>query len=98
MKLAFIYPNPSKDFINVRYGAHLKNVSIEIFDISGKKIFHKNLKNPISKIDIQNLKSGSYVYHILNDNKIFFLTSTMFRHQNNICFDTIKQHFYTTNV
>ncbi len=70
MKLAFIYPNPSKDFINVRYGAHLKNVSIEIFDISGKKIFHKNLKNPISKIDIQNLKSGSYVYHILNDNKI----------------------------
>ncbi len=70
MKLAFIYPNPSKDFINVRYGAHLKNVSIEIFDISGKKIFVKNLKNPISRIDIQNLKIGSYVYHILNDNKI----------------------------
>ncbi len=70
MKLAFIYPNPSKDFINVRYGAHLKNVSIEIFDISGKKIFVKNLENPISKIDIQNFKIGSYVYHILNDNKI----------------------------
>ncbi len=70
MKLAFIYPNPSKDFINVRYGAHLKNVSIEIFDISGKKIFVKNLENPISKIDIQNFKIGSYVYHILNNNKI----------------------------
>ncbi len=70
MKLAFIYPNPSKDFINVRYGAHLKNVSIEIFDISGKKILFKNLEKSVSRIDIQNLKIGSYVYHILNDNKI----------------------------
>ncbi len=69
-KLAFIYPNPSKDFINVRYGAHLKNVSIEIFDISGKKILFKNLEKSVSRIDIQNLKIGSYVYHILSHNKI----------------------------
>jgi len=32
MKLAYCYPNPAKDFFYVRYGAHLKNVSIEIIE------------------------------------------------------------------
>jgi len=70
MKLAYCYPNPAKDFFYVRYGAHLKNVSIELFDISGKKVLYRNLNKSLSKIDIQNFNSGNYIYNILSDNKI----------------------------
>ncbi len=70
MKLAYCYPNPAKDFFYVRYGAHLKNVSIELFDISGKKVLYRNLNKSLSKIDIQNFNAGNYIYNILSANKI----------------------------
>jgi len=63
-----IFPNPTKDFLNIR----TKNIKVEsssIFDLSGKLIFTTH----DSMIDVKALPSGVYLIRIdtANDQKIF---------------------------
>ena len=70
MKQAIIYPNPVKDAFTIRYGQHLKDVKIELFNMNGQQVLDKNLTNNLTKINIENLSSGTYIYHIISENKI----------------------------
>jgi len=55
-----IYPNPIEDKTNIKikYKEDLKNLNIEIFDISGRKIYFKIINN---EIDVSLLKNGIYI-------------------------------------
>lgn len=66
-----IYPNPSKDFINILSEEAV--TKIEIFDISGKKI-KSNYSG--KKIEVQNLPSGSYMLKIYTHSQISILKFT----------------------
>ncbi|MBL8005644.1 MAG: T9SS type A sorting domain-containing protein [Candidatus Kapabacteria bacterium] len=61
-----IYPNPSKDFITVRFSKTLDNPKIiEILSIDGKVMFLQKLSENSSEnaiqLSVSNLPSGSYV-------------------------------------
>ena len=54
-----IYPNPTTDYLNVSSASKIS--SVEVFDISGKKVRVELADN---KVDVQNLVKGSYVIKI----------------------------------
>ncbi|WP_146190730.1 T9SS type A sorting domain-containing protein [Polaribacter aquimarinus] len=58
-----IYPNPTRDLINISTSESI--LSVEIFNIIGKKVFsNSNLQN--KKIDISNLSRGVYMMKFTN--------------------------------
>lgn len=57
-KIAF-FPNPVEDILNVSYDKRINQISV--FDIAGKKVFHKTIKANASKVDLSNLASGIYI-------------------------------------
>jgi len=63
-KAVSIFPNPSKDYMNVSI-SNSEFKSIEIFNILGEKITTYQLNNTsLTKVDISNLNSGVYVLKI----------------------------------
>ncbi|MCH8319187.1 MAG: T9SS type A sorting domain-containing protein [Bacteroidetes bacterium] len=67
-----IFPNPSKDLINVIISSSIEtNVSLFVVDISGKKVY--DFKNKIKSgqnfinINISNLASGEYIVNIVSE-------------------------------
>ena len=54
--LISIYPNPSKDYVNIDFSGNLK--SIEILNILGERVLEK--KQPNNYIDINTFESGIY--------------------------------------
>ncbi|WP_298947700.1 MBG domain-containing protein [uncultured Polaribacter sp.] len=64
-----IYPNPSNSFIQIK-GIKDQGYTVSIFNIEGKlikKVFNYLTKN---KIEISNLKNGTYILKITKDKKL----------------------------
>lgn len=56
-----IYPNPANESIHIKSE---KNVSIEVYTIMGKKIFHDDKSTDMKQLDTSDLPSGIYVIHL----------------------------------
>lgn len=65
-----LYPNPATDFINIRLGSHLKDVTIEIYDITGKNIFIQKLENTETQINIADFNFGTYIYKCFDNERV----------------------------
>jgi serine protease AprX len=63
-----IYPNPTKDFVSVTLPENSKNILITFYNQLGQQVFNKNVDSQNSKLEIQNLSSGIYLYQIEGDN------------------------------
>ena len=60
-----IFPNPAQNNFNIE----IENNSVfQLFDIFGKKILNVNLKNGKNLINIEYIKSGIYLYKLLDNN------------------------------
>ncbi|UQB69327.1 GEVED domain-containing protein [Epilithonimonas zeae] len=57
-----IFPNPTKDFVNIKNESNLKTA--EIFDINGRKIMESAAKT----IDVSKLTTGQYIIRMTFDN------------------------------
>lgn len=66
-----IYPIPAEENITIVINDWLKNVSIKIFDITGKNLISGNLKEKDNNIDISNLSDGVYFVRLKYENEIF---------------------------
>lgn len=63
----FVYPNPTKEFINVEFsGLSDENISIEIIDVFGKVEQKENRKNEngIFNLNVRSLAAGYYLLKI----------------------------------
>lgn len=60
-----VYPNPSNGQFNFK-GLE-KGEKIEVFDITGKKIYEANCNSDIQSIDISNKAKGVYFYRITKE-------------------------------
>ena len=66
-ELPIVFPNPAKEYILVATDAsQLNPVSIDVFDLSGKKLSSHLSKEQLFKIQTEQLKSGTY-YIRMND-------------------------------
>ena len=62
-----LYPNPSNELINISFGEdRLSN--IELYDITGKLLFKKELNANTYALNIANYPSGTYLVKVYNQN------------------------------
>ncbi|MGU3376443.1 T9SS type A sorting domain-containing protein [Chryseobacterium sp. M5A1_1a] len=69
-KQVIIYPNPVKDIINISGASVISDV--EIFDISGRKVFELKKVNG-SQINIKHLEKGTYLLKGIVDKQVYTL-------------------------
>ncbi len=58
-----ISPNPTKDYLNI-YQKEIHELSVSVFDLSGKYIFQRTLNEQNNKLDFSNLSEGVYVIYV----------------------------------
>lgn len=71
LELFEVYPNPSKEYIQVISDAN-RSLNYQISDLNGKEIINGSLKIGFNKktIDISNLKSGIYLISLISNDGI----------------------------
>lgn len=67
-----IYPNPCRGEFKLALGNAAKEFKIEIFDLSGKKVFSKQNSNAgENTIRIESLESGLYIVRVQAGNEVY---------------------------
>jgi hypothetical protein len=67
-KNLFIYPNPSKDKINIKINViETEQFYIKLTDVLGKEIIHDKLK---AELDISTLENGIYFLSFHKNNQL----------------------------
>lgn len=66
-----IYPNPTKQIVNIKFNESFENLSYDIYDNTGKIIVSEKLYNinqgDIKTINLNNLPNGNYNILLFND-------------------------------
>ena len=62
-----IFPNPTKNILNIKLNSNFENNIYEIMDINGKIISNGTLNSNFSSINIESLSSGVYFIKIHNN-------------------------------
>ena len=66
-----IFPNPSKDFVNILFKAMVVEFKIELIDQRGRIVLHQEERNTNkTSINLHNLTSGVYLLKIEVNSKI----------------------------
>jgi hypothetical protein len=62
-----ITPNPSKDKLNIRLPKSSQNMTLEVYDVLGKRI-HKSIITQLkASVDVSSWKTGVYLVKVSND-------------------------------
>jgi aminopeptidase YwaD len=67
-----VYPNPTKDLLNVRVNELITGSQFELLEISGQSILKQSIKNNQTLLDISDLKSGTYLYRFTTNDGVKF--------------------------
>ena len=65
--VAYAYPNPGKDRLNIRTA--LPNAQVEIYDLSGRQIYKQKITDNITSIDAESWPSGTFVWKVISNGK-----------------------------
>ncbi|MBT8288821.1 MAG: T9SS type A sorting domain-containing protein [Flavobacteriaceae bacterium] len=63
-----IYPNPTKDVLNLNATYGFENAIYTIFDLNGKRVMNNRFNS--NTIDVSQLSTGNYILRILDNGKI----------------------------
>ncbi len=66
-----VYPNPTKDIINIKSDYSLINFEFEIIDIFGRSVLRETNHN--NQMNVSNLKQGIYNLIIKNETDVFII-------------------------
>ena len=81
-----IFPNPARDYIIINLDPkHSKSLIFTMFDLHGKVVMQKELRNVIQgessvQLDLQNVQSGLYSCRITGDDDIYLTQKLMVNH------------------
>lgn len=64
-----IYPNPMQNSFTVNAGL-LNNISVELYDMSGRKLLQQKLTGNQDMVDVAALSNGIYICAVIADNKV----------------------------
>ncbi len=65
-----IYPNPTNGLFTINTGS-MKNSILNIYSISGKLIYQKQINSNKTNVDLRNQAKGLYVVKVVSDNKLY---------------------------
>ena len=68
-KLFSVYPNPTKNNINVKVDKTLLGSEYTLYDNTGKTVLSGKINEEISNIELSNLSGGIYLFSIGNNVK-----------------------------
>lgn len=60
------YPNPVVENLTLQHIATIEN--IEVYNMQGQKVLHKNINSNNGSLDMRNLPSGVYVINVITEN------------------------------
>ena len=63
-----IFPNPANDVLTLNTG-NLKNIQLELFDISGRKLFQQKVSYSQENVDVSSFANGVYICTITSNNQ-----------------------------
>lgn len=55
-----VFPNPTSGIVTVQFNKLTENIGFSLFDISGKKLFGRQIKSTITNVDLKNYAGGQY--------------------------------------
>lgn len=64
--LLTIYPNPAFDVVNINYDGK-ETLTIEVLDITGKKIISENMSTIFKTLNVADLQAGIYFIRLFNN-------------------------------
>ena|GEM_PF-1403926 len=59
-----LYPNPTKNSVNVDFGKKMNSLSMNMVSIEGKSLFTKDVNDQFVTIDVSTYPKGVYILHI----------------------------------
>ncbi|NOY48644.1 MAG: T9SS type A sorting domain-containing protein [Chlorobi bacterium] len=59
-----VYPNPTRGLLNINFDMQYNDVTINIYDLTGKIVMKRKTGNQRNLIDVSQLHSGMYLYRI----------------------------------
>jgi hypothetical protein len=59
-----LYPNPTRDFINIVFPLNSDFAIIRIYDILGKAVLERLIMKEYPSVSLKNLQSGIYIYEL----------------------------------
>ena len=65
-----VFPNPTNGLLNIAIAKYSGNLSIELYDINGRKVYNQNMNdfNSEKAINLELLQSGIYMLRLDGDN------------------------------
>ncbi len=72
-----VYPNPANTVLNVKCSTQ---AVVSVFDVTGKMIESKNLKEGYSSVDVSNLNTGMYYVRVMTSAGISNVQAVMVQH------------------
>jgi hypothetical protein len=67
-ELLIVYPNPTKNYLQVDVRGHYTNIAqIQIVDVTGKFVVTKKLTEKSLSLDVSSLSSGVYILQLVDD-------------------------------
>lgn len=67
-----IYPNPSAGIIHLNSVENLNNCNIEVYAITGAKVYTGTIENSENTINLEKLESGIYILSLEKDGEVFY--------------------------
>ena len=65
----YVYPNPTENKVTIDLQtSEIKNVNIELFDLSGKMVFMKFYRTNMIKLDLNDFETGTYILKLKDEN------------------------------
>ena len=66
-----LYPNPASEFVNIETSDNSKTYDLEIYTITGQKVFEKTNNIGLSQINVSGFSQGIYLLNIKSDKKVY---------------------------
>ncbi len=66
-----LYPNPASDFVSIETSDNSTTFDLEIYTITGQKVFEKTNNIGLSQINVSGFSQGIYIVNIKSENKVY---------------------------
>jgi len=67
-----VFPNPTTGLVYIKNNEH-KNLSLIVFDITGRQIYTTKLSERNTEINLSNFTGGIYLFKFYNDKEVYYL-------------------------
>ena len=63
-----VYPNPTQQYVTINTDQLLENARYTLFNLSGEKLVEDKIRSRMTKLDLENNASGSYLLKLTGEN------------------------------